>query len=562
MKKKTIQLTVCELERDKWLNPDVKIFTPADAYQTVKDFLGNAPQEICCVINTAADGSLVDISICSMGTVDQALVSVKDILRTCVLSDAPRFIFVHNHPSGRAAPSKEDFIITQRLANAAKLLDIQMDDSIIVGHEAYYSFRESAPAALECSADTLNTKMVATVNVNDTPAEYITGSIDHTKEPIKTAGASATPSPSGPSSSAPTSEHTQDEIEPEKKEKEIYVSDSRKEMVSQFIELITSGKAAYSTMWRGAAMSPVNYKTGNAYRGGNRLTLMTSAIKNEYKDPRWMTFKQAQDAGFKIRRGEKATRLEKWDFSKKVKVIDKYGNPVKDENGRTVYEEIILARPVCKIFYVFNGEQIEGIPKYEAVTPSKDEMEKTIDALQQSSDCPVVNVAQDQSFYSPAEDKIVLPLKSVFVDSSAYAEVLAHEMAHSTGHATRLNRKIENLKETSDYNFEELVAEIGSAFVLNDLQIPPFKGDHSNAAGYLEHYIWLLKENPNILFKAASYADKAAEYIKDRYEKQHIPVLTEDKRLSAPPLQMDAENKKKEIERLIQETTRKVSYNI
>lgn len=518
-----MQLTICEIERDKWLDPDKKILSPQDAYQAVKDLLENAPQEICCAMNLASDGSLVDISICSMGTVDQAFVSTKDVLRTCVLSDAPRFIFVHNHPSGNVTPSKDDVITTQRLANAAKMLDIQMSDSIIIGRNEYYSFRESSPGALECSSDVVDKSMVATISVNETPAEYIGDSIQ---------------------------------------DKKTYVSDFRRDMVNQFIGLINSGKAAYFSMWRGGAMHPVNFKTGNAYKGCNRFLLMASAIQHEYKDPRWLTFKQAQEAGFKIRKGEKATKLEKWDFTKKIKVLDENGKPVKDENGKTVYDEIPLDRPLCKIFYVFNGEQMEGISKYETVEPSKTEIEERIEALQESSDCPIINVAQDRSFYSPSADKIVLPLKSAFEDPSAYAEVLAHEMAHSTGHATRLDRGLENTTEETAYNFEELVAELGSAFTLNDLQIPPFKGDYSNSAGYLKHYIGLLKENPNVLFKAASYADKAAEYIKSNFEKEYTPSLREEKRLSEPRMLRDAQAKKKETEGLTQETARKVSYSI
>ncbi len=521
MKRKTIQLTICEVERDKWLDPGRKIISSQDAYEVVRDLLQDAPQEICCVINIANDGSLVDISICSMGTVDQALVSTKDVLRTCVLSDAPRFIFVHNHPSGNATPSNEDAAMTWRLANAAKLLDIQMLDSIIIGHNRFYSFRDSYPKVLECASDAAPKTMVATTSANETPAEYI----------------------SGPS-----------------RDKKTYVSDFRKEMVDNLIGLINSGKATHFSMWRGGAMRPVNFKTGNAYKGSNRLLLMAAAIEHEYKDPRWMTFKQARDAGFKIRKGEKATRIEKWDFDKKVKVLDENGNPVRDENGKIVYDEIPLNRPLCNIFYVFNGEQIEGLPEYETTTPSKTEIDEKVDALQKSSDCPVFNLAQDKSFYSPSADRIVLPLRSAFVDPSAYAEVLAHEMAHSTGHATRLNRGLEDTTEEPAYNFEELVAELGSAFTLNDLQIPPFKGDYRNSAGYLKHYIGLLQENPNILFKAASYADKAAEYIGNNFKKEYTLSLREDRTLSDPRMLKDAQAKKKETEDLTQGAARKASY--
>ena len=151
-----------------------------------------------------------------------------------------------------------------------------------------------------------------------------------------------------------------------------------------------------------------------------------------------------------------------------------------------------------------------------------------INALIFSSECPVNEVAQDRSFYSPSIDEIFLPLRSAFKDQNAFAEVAAHEMIHSTGHPSRLARDFGRWgplgRPDDKYCMEELRAELGAVFLMGDIGIPPAEKEISGAAAYLDSYLHVLKENPNVLFRIASDADKAGRYLFENFQKVYSLV--------------------------------------
>lgn len=292
------------------------------------------------------------------------------------------------------------------------------------------------------------------------------------------------------------------------------VMESRKNIVDQIISRMEQGEIASRALWITSAR-PYNPESGFTYRGGNYIRLMMTAKEKNYKDPRWMTYKQASKAGYKIKKGEKSTLLERWIYEKEV--------IKEDESGNKIREKEKLDHPVCNYFLVFNAEQIEGIeplPKKEPL--QQNEILKIAEDFMESSECEIQEIEQNRSYYNPKKDRIVLPPKDFFVDEEAFLSVALHEMAHSTGHENRLNRPLMNSFGTKEYAKEELNAEMAGAFLQTDLGIS-LKGqlleDH---AGYLQSWVKLLKNDPNELFRAANQADKISKYLMENYEKIRI----------------------------------------
>ena len=486
--KKGLEFIHVELKRDTWLSPEATVRTPDDAVDVIHDMLRDMDREMLVCINMAASGRVINASICSVGTMDMALVSPPEILRGALLSGARSLIMLHNHPSGQISPSKEDMSFTKRMATASAVVGVNFLDSIILGQNAdRFSFKAEMSEYLQPAHLTAGLLVAA-----EAQPEY-------TAEEQKENSAAETPV------------------------KANYVADNRKAVVEQMIELIETGKTVYSRQWNPEAMRPRNPISGALYHGANRLILMNQAIRKGYQDPRWMTFKQLSEKGYFVKKGEKAVRLEKWIFTEKVPLEDANGNPVKNAKGQIVYEERLLERPKCRLFSVFNGEQVSDFPKYEPEIILEGEIEKRIEALLSSSECPIHQVAQDRSFYSHSIDEIVLPLRSAFTDDNAFAEVAAHEMIHSTGHASRLAREFGSRdpfgRPDDKYCMEELRAELGAIFLMGDIGIPPAEKEMYGAAAYLEGYLMALKGNPGLLFRIASDAEKASEYLFKGFQK-------------------------------------------
>lgn len=289
------------------------------------------------------------------------------------------------------------------------------------------------------------------------------------------------------------------------------VKQSRRELVEKIIENMKKGYLFSPEEWDRKALQPYNPVSGFHYLGGNRIRLAMAAINAGYQDPRWMTFIQAKNQGYQVRKGEKSTLLEKWIFTKEVKE--------KDEHGREVKKTERLDHPICNYFRVFNAEQVDGVePLAKQEVLKEDEILKLTDEIFQSSKCSIVEAAQEMAFYSPEEDQIVLPPRAYFKSPAAFLSVALHEMAHSTGHPDRLNRPLMNLFGTEKYAREELNAEISSAFLEADLGLEvEDEGirDHSN---YLRSWIKVLQEDPNELFRACQSAEKISEYLIENYE--------------------------------------------
>lgn len=234
------------------------------------------------------------------------------------------------------------------------------------------------------------------------------------------------------------------------------------QVAETLIEKLEQGTAPWQKPWDsgGYGSLPMNPTTGNRYRGGNALQLMMQG----YGDPRWVTYRQAQQAEAQVRKGERGTPIIYWKVEEVRAVQGEDGKPVYDKDGKSLKETVQLERPRSFISYVFNAEQIDGLPPLvadrERVWADVQRAEKILEA----SGVKLVHRAQGHAFYRPGEDTIYLPEKKQFSSEEGYYSTALHELSHWTGHESRLNRKSGPFGSIA-YAKEELRAEIGSMMI-------------------------------------------------------------------------------------------------
>jgi antirestriction protein ArdC len=241
-----------------------------------------------------------------------------------------------------------------------------------------------------------------------------------------------------------------------------------------------------------------NGVTGHEYRGINLIILSFAS----FDDPRYCTFFQAREKGWKIKKGAKGLPVR---FAAK---ISKDGEPEESEGKKEAKTFF-----VNKWFRVFNFEQIEGAPPLESLNdketfdplPRCEEILKNIDVILRE----VKDV--DEAFYSRSEDCITLPERRRFMDAISFYRIVFHEIGHATGAAHRLNRKQSENFGSPEYAFEELVAEITSFLV--GRAIGCGSNPSSDTVAYLKNWTEALKKNGNYIFKACRLADQAMRWI-------------------------------------------------
>lgn len=286
------------------------------------------------------------------------------------------------------------------------------------------------------------------------------------------------------------------------------VADEQAAIVSKIAEKIKQGQAPWQKPWvPGVSRRPLNPTTGKPYRGFNSIWLMAQ----DRNDPRWMTYNQAEANGAQVRKGEKGTTIEYWQWTKDVPVKDDNGKPVKDADGKQIYETERLAQPRVFLAKVFNAEQIDGLPPLERL-PVLPEWERHMraEAIIAASPAPIRHIEGNGAYYEPVADRITMPLRSQFPTGDAYYATVLHEIGHSTGHVSRLDRDLSNPFGSKAYAREELVAEFTSLFVGEKLDIGH---DPDRHASYIGNWLQVIAEDPRALWRAAAEAEKAAEMV-------------------------------------------------
>lgn len=272
-------------------------------------------------------------------------------------------------------------------------------------------------------------------------------------------------------------------------------------VTNEIIASIEAGTPAWRKPWTGedsAAPFP-RRANGEGYRGINVLMLWLAATKRGYRSAFWFTYKQAQEAGGQVRKGEKSS------------TVVKYGTF--DREDKETGEE--KAVPYLKAYSVFNADQIEGLPdKFHApaAEPIRDlgtEADPELDAFFAATGAEIRHTDEPRAYYSPAGDFIHMPPIATFHDAVGYYGTLAHEATHWTGHKTRLDR-FSRFNDRKAYAFEELIAEIGNCMICATLGLTP---DFGQSAAYIESWLRALKDDKRLIFKAAAEAQKAADLL-------------------------------------------------
>lgn len=251
---------------------------------------------------------------------------------------------------------------------------------------------------------------------------------------------------------------------------------------------------------QGRIVLPLRHN-GMPYRGINILLLWSEAIDKGYAAPIWMTYRQAAELHGQVRKGEHGSLVV---YANTLIAADV------DDDGEEIEREI----PFMKGYTVFNVEQITGLPAhyYPAPQPPREKM-PLIEAAERlfAATGATIHHGGNRAYYSPSRDLIRLPLPESFKDAESYTSTKAHELTHWTGHPTRLNRALGKRFGDAAYAAEELIAEMGAAFLCADLGVTSEpRDDH---ASYLAHWLDVLKTDKRAIFSAVAHAQRAADYV-------------------------------------------------
>ena len=323
---------------------------------------------------------------------------------------------------------------------------------------------------------------------------------------------------------------------------------SRQLLVDSFIKCLDEDTLPWSRGWTSMNMSEMqNPVSKTKYRGNNALLLMIVASMRGYSDPRWCTYKQAEDKGWAVKRGSKGVPVEFWSVYDKVnkKAISfrEYNEEIY-ENGRDPED----FKPLSRTYTVFNASCIEGIPEYikpESIILNDIEMNNFIHNAISNMKVGYREFG-NQAYYTPVLDTVTMPPRGQFKNQYEFNSTLLHELSHATGHESRLNRNLQNPFGSERYAEEELRAEMSSVFLSQYLEIDIADSRLDNHKAYVQSWASSLKKDPNILFKAIKDAEGIADYIieKGEYERVRAPEEQAPQKRSLDSLIQEAESKK------------------
>ena len=282
-------------------------------------------------------------------------------------------------------------------------------------------------------------------------------------------------------------------------------------LVSDLVTLMESSDLPpWRREWQGAQGSHRNLLSGHVYRGSNPILLELGSLMRGHSLPLWLGAAEAKSRGWFPRKGSKAVRIVRPQLNQRE---------LEDDNGATDTVSWVSFKPVC----VFNaadlvgGDEASQAALSEAVSGAlgvgnsapPDRLEQAEAVLEA---WPVPTVWEGtRAFYSPGADRITMPARASFESAEALCATWAHEQAHSTGHGSRLDRKMSGDRSAPEYAREELIAELASVLICYRLRIG---FDLQNHASYLKGWASLLKEGgPKVLFQVLSEARKAADLI-------------------------------------------------
>lgn len=279
-------------------------------------------------------------------------------------------------------------------------------------------------------------------------------------------------------------------------------SEIRQQITNDIISALSSNELPpWRRPWANDPNAPglhTSLSTGNSYRGINQMILQLSAWKREFTSKWWGTFKQIQSNGGCVNRGQKATKIILW------RPIDRKRT---SEQGESIDDKFFVMRE----FAVFNADQTSGMERFQI---GYSQTEVSNEHRYSEADDVIEAVGADirfggnQAFYSLSGDYIQMPFRRQFVTPESYFETCFHELCHHSESRTGFDRA----KPENDYGFGELVAEIGSCFLMGELNMPTTENLENHAA-YLKSWLKRMNDDPKFIFRAAAQSSKATDYI-------------------------------------------------
>lgn len=271
------------------------------------------------------------------------------------------------------------------------------------------------------------------------------------------------------------------------------------EMITErIIEQLENGVIPWQKPWSGTHSGAYNRVSNKSYSLLNQLLLK--------HDGEYATFKQWSDLGGKIRKGEKSEVVTFWKIQ-----------PYEEENENG--EKLIKQIPLLRYYNVFHISQVDGVEPKEQLKISNlepiEEAEKIKTDYMNREHLKIFEKVTNDAFYLPIQDYIQVPCKEQYQDIEEFYSTLFHEMIHSTGHKSRLNRSDMQVivrYGSEKYSKEELTAELGSAMIINILGIETEKS-FKNSSGYIQDWLQVLKNDNKFIVSASSRAEKAVKYI-------------------------------------------------
>ena len=285
-------------------------------------------------------------------------------------------------------------------------------------------------------------------------------------------------------------------------------------VTNRILNQLSAGQVPWHKTWKTGL--PKSLCTGREYRGVNILVLGSAEYTSRY----WMTFREAQRQGGHVRKGERATPVIYWKWRTPEELAQRAAQTGKEDPAP------------CTPFVsaVFNFDQVEGVARPADDLPPRHEDRLTV-AEQMFDVMPdkpeIIHTLTAQPAYSPSLDRITLPHLSQFESADQYFSTLYHELTHASGHARRLNRFAEAEGDRVEkYSFEELVAEFGAAFLCGFAGIQN-RGTEELQASYIEGWARVFQQDNRVLVRAASAAQRAADYIRGKVPAEEPKPTTE-----------------------------------
>lgn len=277
-------------------------------------------------------------------------------------------------------------------------------------------------------------------------------------------------------------------------------------VTNQIIAALEAGTPPWVCPWTAGESdsSPANLTTGRTYRGINVLLLNLQSMAQGYARNRWLTFHQTQECGGHVKRGEHGTGIV---FFKMHEVGDKPDAPTPALDGQGARRVI----PMLRSFIVFNVDQVDGLPDDLQRVPAPDPDWNASDCAERLLDQSGAEIRHGgaRAFYQPTNDFIQLPPRLSFTTAADYYATALHELTHWSGHPSRCDRPLGKRKGIDAYAFEELVAEMGAAFLTNHCRIP----GQLQHASYIASWLQALRDDRRLIFTAASQAQRAADFL-------------------------------------------------